>query len=443
MDPTAQEPVYPTIYYKAFKAAVERRKIFLGLLAANVCLMALPPLIDACTPEPQSHEMLKLSMQQLQMLSTFKAGVFNTCIFAAVLTTVLVMAQSPKDYLDCRGLAEKSKALAWFYIMKVRPYSGPNEDARELLINELERLVNKNKNIAGSLASANATRTELSDLEKVRNLTLQERIALYATNRIKKQIDEFSTSAARSLRHFRIISICIIALQLATLVSCWQDPHINKWALACIAVTIGLLGWRDSQKLKEQSNTFGTAAELLEPLYARTSLIEKEVDFAQLVERTESVLATEHRLWLLNSGNEVSDDEGGVEQRSVVKRYIQKPVEVSATRVMETGEVNSLEGTEKCAPGDWIITGVKGERWPISNETFKSKYKAIDEKKGLYRKRPVSVEAIQMHCSFTVQARWGLLTGQPGDWLVFANESDSYVCAQNVFEETYEEAFIL
>lgn len=40
--------------------------------------------------------------------------------------------------------------------------------------------------------------------------------------------------------------------------------------------------------------------------------------------------------------------------------------------------VNTLEGQMKVSPGDWIITGVKGERYPCKPDIFEMTYEAME-----------------------------------------------------------------
>lgn len=39
-----------------------------------------------------------------------------------------------------------------------------------------------------------------------------------------------------------------------------------------------------------------------------------------------------------------------------------------------TPHVHSLEGTLAVSPGDWIMTGIKGEHWPIKPDIFAATY---------------------------------------------------------------------
>jgi hypothetical protein len=42
------------------------------------------------------------------------------------------------------------------------------------------------------------------------------------------------------------------------------------------------------------------------------------------------------------------------------------------------GAVATLEGRMKACPGDWIITGVKGERYPCKPDIFAATYEAVE-----------------------------------------------------------------
>lgn len=42
-------------------------------------------------------------------------------------------------------------------------------------------------------------------------------------------------------------------------------------------------------------------------------------------------------------------------------------------------QVNTLEGPMKVANGDWIVTGIKGERYPVRPDIFDELYEPLDE----------------------------------------------------------------
>ena len=60
-------------------------------------------------------------------------------------------------------------------------------------------------------------------------------------------------------------------------------------------------------------------------------------------------------------------------------KFRKKPVVIEAERAASRQEIITLEGTMVAEPGDWIITGVKGERYPCKPDIFEATYEAVEE----------------------------------------------------------------
>ena len=77
----------------------------------------------------------------------------------------------------------------------------------------------------------------------------------------------------------------------------------------------------------------------------------------------------------------------GQEYRSEGKvvRYYRRP-DVSGesvcflcdARMHDHGWIDTIEGGHAVCPGDWIITGVKGERYPCNPDIFAMTYEPVD-----------------------------------------------------------------
>lgn len=67
----------------------------------------------------------------------------------------------------------------------------------------------------------------------------------------------------------------------------------------------------------------------------------------------------------------------------VPARYRKKPVVIEAHRTAERVEIVTLEGTMVAEVGDWIITGVKGERYPCKPDIFAATYEPVECDCGL------------------------------------------------------------
>ena len=62
-----------------------------------------------------------------------------------------------------------------------------------------------------------------------------------------------------------------------------------------------------------------------------------------------------------------------------MKRYRKKAVVVEAYQTDKEIIIHTLEGDMRASPGDYIITGVKGEQYPCKPDIFYKTYEAIDE----------------------------------------------------------------
>ncbi len=48
-------------------------------------------------------------------------------------------------------------------------------------------------------------------------------------------------------------------------------------------------------------------------------------------------------------------------------------------RVLDHGWIDTLEGGHVACPGDWIITGVKGEKYPCKPDIFEETYTPTED----------------------------------------------------------------
>ena len=59
-------------------------------------------------------------------------------------------------------------------------------------------------------------------------------------------------------------------------------------------------------------------------------------------------------------------------------KFRKKPIVVEAEQTLVEVYIATLEGTMRAEPGDWIITGVKGERYPCKPDIFEATYEAAE-----------------------------------------------------------------
>ena len=87
--------------------------------------------------------------------------------------------------------------------------------------------------------------------------------------------------------------------------------------------------------------------------------------------------------WFINGDHpddRAKQDDGSMREGQVV-RYFRHPAVSGAEQCQhcgrtmhEHGWIDTLEGGHIVCPGDWIITGVKGERYPCKPDIFVATY---------------------------------------------------------------------
>ena len=63
----------------------------------------------------------------------------------------------------------------------------------------------------------------------------------------------------------------------------------------------------------------------------------------------------------------------------VIMKFRKKPVIIEAYQTDKVMYIETLEGIHKANPGDWIITGVKGEQYPCKPDIFEKTYEPVLE----------------------------------------------------------------
>lgn len=62
-----------------------------------------------------------------------------------------------------------------------------------------------------------------------------------------------------------------------------------------------------------------------------------------------------------------------------VYKFRKKPVVIEAYQTSSEKIIQTLEGPLRAAPGDWIITGVRGEQYPCKPDVFEKTYELVGD----------------------------------------------------------------
>ena len=125
--------------------------------------------------------------------------------------------------------------------------------------------------------------------------------------------------------------------------------------------------------------------------------------------------------------------------------YVKTEV-VTVTFARQDGELLSLEGPNRYAAGDALVTGLTGSRWSVSRQRFDQKYEAVAPTRfgddGSYKAKPIPVLAKQIPEAFTAARSAGgdVLRGNAGDWLLQYAPGDFGIADQTRFARVYKKA---
>jgi hypothetical protein len=64
-----------------------------------------------------------------------------------------------------------------------------------------------------------------------------------------------------------------------------------------------------------------------------------------------------------------------------MSKFTKLPVVIEAVRITKKTKIKTREGTLYGYPGEWLITGVKGEKYPCGDEIFRETYTPSDKEK--------------------------------------------------------------
>ena len=103
----------------------------------------------------------------------------------------------------------------------------------------------------------------------------------------------------------------------------------------------------------------------------------------------------------------------------------------------ESGTIDTLEGPVRYEAGHKIITGPKGEKYPVSPESFEDKYD-IDDEHTATPKKIVKYAKLADHDG-VLQTSWGDLNYTKGkDVIVRHGDGDYGAVKLDIFQQTYD-----
>ena len=127
-------------------------------------------------------------------------------------------------------------------------------------------------------------------------------------------------------------------------------------------------------------------------------------------------------------------------------KIVKREIFLAVSFATSDGVVQTLEGDMTYVAGDAIVTGCRGEQWPVQREKFIKTYVPSIENNsspmalsdGYFTRKAQYLDGVQIHEPFFVKKAQGTLTGKAGDWLVQYFSGDLAIVELGLFYLYYE-----
>jgi hypothetical protein len=232
------------------------------------------------------------------------AGIGASVAFVVALLAELYLLQARPDRLwyDGRAVAESAKTLTWRYLVGGSPFG-----REEVSDREAERLLlDRFRQITASLAGAHlvpvsgAADQIAPSLRRLRSLPLDERRALYRSERIQGQQAWYARSARwneRRATQWSLILTSLEALGLAGgVLKATGVLRVDLLGLAGAVVAAGA-AWVQAKQHQNLASAYAVASQELGAISAQVDWTSTEQEWAHFVDQAEEAISREHTLW--------------------------------------------------------------------------------------------------------------------------------------------------
>lgn len=288
---------YPALFRNADAASARRQRSYFRLLFAQYALLLLASIIT---------------------LSNFsKDGVPEIALYlifvtlASVLLLKSILQAPEKEWYSARALAESIKTLTWRYMMGSDPFflEKTHKSPEVMFTDYLTRLTELNNVSAHTLVTDMIVDNQItSEMERIRNLPLDQRREVYLQQRIQDQLNWYVAKAQRNYKlgtslNWACVAIYVIAIALAVV----QFFHTNnasaqltvKWATEPVLVlAASTLGWIQAKRYSELAASYTLAVHEITKIRERLSRVQNQDEFAEFVLESESAFSREHTQWV-------------------------------------------------------------------------------------------------------------------------------------------------
>jgi hypothetical protein len=276
---------------------------------------------DAASTESQNNYIRLVGIDLLLMIASAALSVYNyqseesksavyiisgiLLFFALLLSIILKVKKFEDSWYSGRALAESCKTLTWRYIMRSEDFEdGISEiEAKKRFQDKIRKIKDQFTDLNKVINTKNLNLPIItSEMERVRNLALNERKDFYLDSRIQNQIKWYSSKAENNIFWGNFWFYVIISLQFLALISIVYliKCPMSNFNLVGLFSTISASGfsWLQVKRYQENKEAYTMANSELNLIKAEAERITNEDEFSKYVLDSENAMSREHTMWL-------------------------------------------------------------------------------------------------------------------------------------------------
>lgn len=284
---------YPNYFVAGDSASKKAQFWYIRLFGVDLLLMVLSAILSIYNYQTEESKTIVYIISGILLL-----GAMFISIFLKV-----------KKYEDIwyrgRALAESCKTLTWRFIMSSEYFENniPKEEADRRFIKRIREINNEFSDLNKILSSKQLNLPIITnEMERVRNLSLNDKKTYYLNNRIQNQIDWYSSKAEDSKFKYDIWFFTIIVLQFLALISIgflikYPSSDFNFVGVFSTIAASGF-SWLQVKKYQENKEAYTTANSELNLIKAEGNKNFSNNEFSEYVLDSENAMSREHTMWL-------------------------------------------------------------------------------------------------------------------------------------------------
>jgi hypothetical protein len=277
----------PELYDAANQASLEAQRNHLNIIKGYLFLLIL-------------GSILTMYSDKIDNASSYAIFIF---LGSLCLTILQAYKRFDKVWYNGRAVAESIKTRAWRYIMKAEPF----EDSRHQLITdsnfrgELKEILRENSGLGSHLKPSKDLADSITEkMKQIRSLGLEERVAIYRSDRIDDQRKWYAKKAVSNAKigdawfvslvlvHFVIIVFLVVKI---------THPKLLLPADTFIVIAGCIVTWTQVKRYQDLSTSYTLTAREIGIIKGESESIVDESHFSNFVKDAENAFSREHTQW--------------------------------------------------------------------------------------------------------------------------------------------------